>query len=216
MLAVSDNGSGMDKATLSKIFEPFFTTKSVGKGTGLGLATVYGIVKQNAGFINVYSEPGHGSIFKIYLPRHSMLESSGQKENGGYQNLGGHETILVVEDEDSNLKITKLILERYGYRVLAAATPDEALLKAGEHGEEIQLLLTDLIMPEMNGRELAEKIASLYPGISCLYMSGYTGDVIVHHGVLDEGIHFLQKPFSKEALAGKVREVLDSKKGNGL
>ena len=208
MLAVSDNGSGMDKATRDNIFEPFFTTKGVGKGTGLGLATVYGIVKQNEGFINVYSEPEHGSTFKIYLPRHAGLSGQEPKAGPEPQDLSGHETILVVEDEILNLQLVELMLETYGYQVLAASSPGEALLAAKKHTGRIHLLLTDLIMPEMNGRDLTKEMTALYPDIRCVFMSGYTGDVIVHHGVLDEGVDFIQKPFSKQALAVKLREVL--------
>ncbi len=211
LLAVSDNGSGMDKATLDRIFEPFFTTKGVGRGTGLGLATVYGIVKQNDGFINVYSEPGYGSTLKVYLPRHKVAAGQEQGASREPQALRGHETILVVEDEASYLKISKLILEKYGYRVLTASSPGEALLAAKKHTGGIHLLLTDLIMPEMNGRDLAKEMTSLYPNLFCLFMSGYTGNVIVHQSILEEGIHFIQKPFSNQALAAKVREVLDSK-----
>ena len=209
MLAVSDNGCGMDKPTMDKIFEPFFTTKEVGKGTGMGLATVYGIVKQNAGFITAYSEPGYGSTFKIYLPRHRETADRESKAGPAPPALRGHETVLLVEDEISHLNMVKRMLENYGYRVLAASRPGEALLAAREHTGEIRLLLTDLVMPEMNGLDLSKEISSLYPGIKCLFMSGYTSNVIVHHGVLEEGVHFIQKPFSKQALAAKVREVLD-------
>jgi CheY-like chemotaxis protein len=211
MLAVSDDGHGMDKGTLDKIFEPFFTTKEVGKGTGLGLAMVYGIVKQNDGLIYVYSEPGHGSTFKIYLPRHTAQPEPRQKIIPAVPDPHGHETILLVEDEAAILKITKLLLERLGYRVLSASTPDKALGLAGEHDGEINLLITDVIMPGMNGRDLANKLVSFNPELRSLFMSGYTSDVIAHHGVLDDGIHFMQKPFSKHALAAKVREALDSK-----
>jgi two-component system, cell cycle sensor histidine kinase and response regulator CckA len=210
MLAVSDNGGGMDKPTMDKIFEPFFTTKGMGKGTGLGLATVYGIIKQNSGFINVYSEPEHGSTFKIYLPRHSDMTGQEPKAIPALQALGGHETILVVEDEIEPLRVVKLMLEKYGYPVLAASSPSEALIAAKNHTGRIHLLLTDLIMPEMNGRELSKKMTSLYPDMACLLMSGYTGNVIAHHGVLEEGFHFLQKPFSMQDLLVKVREVLDA------
>ncbi|MFH1985282.1 MAG: PAS domain S-box protein [Pseudomonadota bacterium] len=210
MLAVSDNGDGMDKATMGKIFEPFFTTKGLGQGTGLGLATVYGIVKQNEGFINVYSEPGHGSTFKIYLPRYADRTRQEPKASPDPQDLSGHETILVAEDEVLSLELLEQVLKGYGYQVLAASSPGEALLAAKKHTGKIHLLLTDLIMPEMNGRNLAKEMAALYPGILCLFMSGYTDDVIVHHGVLDEGVQFIQKPFSKQALAAKVREVIDA------
>jgi len=209
LLTVSDDGCGMDKETLAKIFEPFFTTKGEGRGTGLGLAMVYGIVKQNDGFIDVYSEPGHGTRFKIFLPRHLGKEgralSAGRKEPAGR----GQETVLMVEDEPAILDLGRQLLEMQGYRVLAAGTPGEAIRLAEEHIGEIHLLLTDVIMPEMNGRELARKLLSLYPGLKRLFMSGYTADVIAHHGVLDEGVHFLQKPFSLNALAAKVREALD-------
>jgi CheY-like chemotaxis protein len=210
MLAVSDDGHGMDKGILDKIFEPFFTTKEAGKGTGLGLATVYGIVKQNDGFIYAYSEPGHGSTFKIYLPRHTAKPKPRQKINPAVPDPQGHETILLVEDEIALLETTKLILEKLGYRVLPASTPDKALSLAGEHDREIHLLITDMVMPGMNGRDLAKKLVSSYPEIRSLFMSGYTSNVIAHHGVLDDGIHFIQKPFSKHALASKVREVLGS------
>ena len=209
LLTVSDDGCGMDKETLTKIFEPFFTTKGVGQGTGLGLAMVYGVVKQNAGFIDVYSEPGHGTSFKIYLPRYLGKEeqawSTGSMEPAGR----GQETVLLVEDEPAILDLGKQLLELQGYRVLAAGTPGEAIRLAGEHIGEIHLLMTDVVMPEMNGRELARKLLSLYPGLKRLFMSGYTADVIAHHGVLDEGVHFIQKPFSLDALAAKVREALD-------
>jgi CheY-like chemotaxis protein len=210
MLAVSDDGHGMDKGTQDKIFEPFFTTKELGKGTGLGLATVYGIVKQNHGLINVYSEPGHGSTFKIYLPRHTAKPEPRQKISPAAPDPQGHETVLLVEDEIAILGITKLILEKLGYRVLPASTPDKALSLAGEHDGEIHLLITDVVMPGMNGRDLAERLVSSYPEIRSIFMSGYTSDVIAHHGVLDDGIHFIQKPFSKQALATKVREALES------
>ena len=209
MLAVSDSGSGMDKSTMDKIFEPFFTTKGVGKGTGLGLATVYGITKQNKGFINVYSEPGIGTTFKIYMPRHAALSDQVPEDIQEPQSLNGHETILVVEDESLNLELAELMLKRFGYQVLAASSPGKALLAAKNHPGQIDLLLTDMIMPEMNGRELSNEINSLYPNIKCLYMSGYTNNLIVHQGILDKGIHFLQKPFSMQDLAIKVREALD-------
>ncbi len=210
MLAVSDNGSGMDKTTREKIFEPFFTTKGLGKGTGLGLATVYGIVKQNEGFINVYSEPERGSTFKIYLPRHAASSVQESQASHAPPNLDGDETILVVEDEILNLQLMELMLGSYGYQVLAASTPGEALRTARGHAGKIHLLLTDLIMPEMNGRDLSRELTSLCPDVKCLYMSGYTGNIIVHQGILDEGVQFIQKPFSMLGLAVKVREILDA------
>jgi CheY-like chemotaxis protein len=209
MLAVSDDGHGMDKDTLDKIFEPFFTTKGIGRGTGLGLATVYGTVKQNNGFINVYSEPGHGTTFKIYLPRHAAKVGQMRKESPSVPVARGHETILLVEDEPAILNMTRQMLERFGYRVLSASTPGEAIRVATEHAGEIHLLISDVVMPEMNGRDLAKNVISLYPGIRRLFMSGYTANIIAHHGVLDEGINFIQKPFSIQALAAKVREALE-------
>jgi two-component system cell cycle sensor histidine kinase/response regulator CckA len=211
MLAMSDDGSGMDKEVLSKLFEPFFTTKEIGKGTGLGLATVYGIVKQNNGFINVYSEPDQGTTFRIYLPRHRGKAEQAQTEGFQEPVIGGQETVLVVEDEPALLDMSKLILEKHGYRVLTAGTPGEATRLAEEYTGEIHLLMTDVVMPEMNGRDLAKIMLSLYPNLKRLFMSGYTANVIAHHGVLDDGVHFLQKPFSRKELAVKVREALDQK-----
>ncbi|WP_319574197.1 PocR ligand-binding domain-containing protein [uncultured Desulfobacter sp.] len=208
MLAVSDNGCGMDKKTLANIFEPFFTTKDVGKGTGLGLATVYGAVKQNNGFINVYSESGQGTTFKIYLPRHKAKTAPVPEKGADKPSERGHETILLVEDEPSVLKTTTMMLERQGYTVVGASTPSEAVRLAAEHAGHIHLLMTDVVMPEMNGRDLAKNILSFYPGLKCLFMSGYTANVIAHHGILDEAVDFIQKPFSKSDLAIKLRKVL--------
>jgi signal transduction histidine kinase/response regulator RpfG family c-di-GMP phosphodiesterase len=209
-LAVSDDGCGMDKVTLAQIFEPFFTTKGVGKGTGLGLATVYGIVKQNNGFINVYSEPGLGTTFTIYLPRYVGKAEKTCVEGTAKLPLRGQETILLVEDEPAILNITKIILTKQGYNVLDANSPNEALRLASEQTSEIHLLITDVVMPVMNGRDLAKKLQSLYPELKTLFMSGYTANVIAHHGVLDDGVYFIQKPFSLPNLAAKVRGVLDS------
>jgi CheY-like chemotaxis protein len=211
MLAVSDDGHGMGKEVLDKIFEPFFTTKEMGKGTGLGLPTVYGIVKQNKGFINVYSELGHGTSFNIYLPRHVAKTGQMRKESPAAPAARGYETLLLVEDDPAMLDMTTLMLKTFGYRVLAASTPGESIRMAREHAGKIHLLITDVVMPEMNGRDLANNIVSLYPEIRCLFMSGYTSNVIAHQGVLDEGVNFIQKPFSIQALATKVREALDSK-----
>jgi PAS domain S-box-containing protein len=208
LLAVSDNGCGMDSEILAHLFEPFFTTKETGKGTGLGLATIYGIVKQNSGFINVYSEPGHGTTFKIYLPRHLAKAAQAPKGDTASSEVRGNESILLVEDEPMILDITKTMLELQGYKVLPAATPGEAIRLAREHAGQIHLLMTDVVMPEMNGRDLAKNLLSLYPGLKRLFMSGYTANVIAHHGVLDEGVHFIQKPFSISDLAAKIREVL--------
>ena len=207
-LAVSDNGKGMEKETLAKIFEPFFTTKEVGKGTGLGMAVVYGIVKQNSGFINVYSEPGKGTTIRIYLPRleGEVLDGPGTETVEAPRGKG--ETILLVEDEPAILNMGKRILERLGYRVLAAGTPNEALRLLREHDGAIALIITDVVMPEMNGRELADRAASIMPDIKCLFMSGYTADAIAHHGVLDPGVEFIPKPFTLKDLATKVRKVV--------
>ncbi len=211
MLAVSDDGCGMDKNTLDHVFEPFFTTKDVGHGTGLGLATVYGIVRQNEGFINVYSEPGRGTTFKIYLPKFEAeaVEEIGVKKES--EPRGGTETILVVEDEKMFLDLSTNILASLGYTVLATQIPSEALAVATRHKGPIHLLITDVVMPEMNGRVLSERLATLRPETKILFTSGYTANTIAHHGVLEEGVQFLQKPFSIKDLAAKVREILDWK-----
>ena len=208
-LAVSDNGSGMDRQTINHLFEPFFTTKALGKGTGLGLATVFGIVKQNNGFINVYSESGHGTTFKIYLPKERALISETLEEPKCP--ITGNETILLVEDEESILNLGKSILEQCGYTVLAARTPEEALGLTARHTGTIHLLLTDVVLPGMNGRELKEIVAAQRPGLKVLYMSGYTADLIAKHGVLDQKVAFLQKPLSIITLAKKIREILDNR-----
>ena len=208
MLAVSDDGCGMDRDTMANIFEPFFTTKELGKGTGLGLSTVYGIVKQNGGFVYVYSQPGQGTTFRIYLPRYraEVLEADEEREDLKVQ--GGTETVLIVEDDESVLKISKNMLEKLGYRVLAVKEPVQAIHQVEGFEGNIDLLLIDIVMPGMNGKELAERLISVKPGLKCLYMSGYTADVIAHHGILDEGVHFISKPFSLKAMAEKVRETL--------
>jgi response regulator RpfG family c-di-GMP phosphodiesterase len=185
----------------------------VGKGTGLGLSTVYGIVRQNDGFINVYSEPQQGTTFRIYLPRHTSKTEQVRTEGPQEPVLRGHETVLVVEDEPAILEMSKLMLEQQGYRILTAGTPGEAIRLAEKHAGEIHLLMTDVVMPEMNGRDLAKELLSLYPNLKRLFMSGYTANVIAHHGVLDEGITFIQKPFSIRDLAAKVREALDKDYG---
>jgi CheY-like chemotaxis protein len=209
LLAVSDDGCGMDAETRSHLFEPFFTTKERGKGTGLGLATIFGIVRQNDGFIGVYSEPGHGTTFKVYLPRHRLAGTQPAQAVSAPARTG-QGTVLLVEDEQAIRQVTVRMLERLGYTVISAGTPGEAIQLAREHVGEIDLLLTDVVMPEMNGRDLAKNLLSLRPGLKRLFVSGYTANVIAHHGVLDEGVHFLQKPFSVEALAAKVREALDN------
>lgn len=208
LLAVSDDGCGMEKAIIDQIFEPFFTSKGLGKGTGLGLSTVYGIVRQNNGFINVYSEPGKGTTLKIYLPRYTGQPVASQPENVVEIPLGHGETVLVVEDEPAILEMSKMMLEKLGYRVLAAGTPGEAMELAGLHSSEIRLLVTDVVMPLMNGRDLADMLHSMYPGIKNLFMSGFTADVIAHRGVLDKSVNFIQKPFSITELAVKVRDTL--------
>ncbi len=213
MLVVSDNGCGMEKETRENLFEPFFTTKEIGAGTGLGLATVYGIVKQNDGFINVDSEPGEGATFKIYfIPSHETVASN--KDQDIEPSTKGTETVLFVEDEAQILHIGKTMLERYGYKVLAAPTPGEAIDIAEGHEGTIHLLITDVVMPQMNGKELVAQIETLNPLIKVLFISGYTANVIVKRGILEADVHFLQKPFSLNSLTNKVREVLDDAKGS--
>jgi PAS domain S-box-containing protein len=209
ILTVSDNGEGMDKEIMAMIFEPYFTTKEIGKGTGLGLATVYGIVQQNAGMITVYSEQGMGTTFRIYLPRHTSKTQKIPREISASPSMRGQETILLVEDEQAILQLTATILEDQGYRVLSALTPSAAIRLASEYSGEIHLLMTDMVMPGMCGLDLSKKLTSTHPGIRLLFCSGYTADVIAHQGVLDEGMHFIQKPYSIKNLAAKVRETLD-------
>ncbi|RJR32204.1 MAG: PAS domain S-box protein [Desulfobacteraceae bacterium] len=209
LLSVSDTGYGMSREIMDRIFDPFFTTKEVGRGTGLGLSTIYGIVRQNSGFINVYSEPGHGTTIRIYLPRTDGEPVRINREPEKCEVLGGNETILIVEDEESLLEIGKVFLEKQGYRALATRSPVEALNLAKNFDGEIQMVMTDVVMPEMNGRELVERIKILRPSMKSLFMSGYTANVIAHHGVLDPDVHFIEKPFSLSDLAAKVREVLD-------
>jgi len=213
MIAVSDNGCGMDNEILANLFEPFFTTKGVGEGTGLGLSTVYGIVKQNNGFINVYSEVDKGTSFKIYLPRSTETEVFKHENNAKKIAPKGTETILLVEDEEIILGMVRKILERLGYTVLTATSPYEAIRIVEEFKQSaIHLLITDVVMPEMNGLDLSNKLLTIDPNLKCLFMSGYTANVIVHHGVLEKGIQFIDKPFSKEDLAIKIRETLDDGK----
>ena len=210
-LTVTDDGKGMDSATLNHIFEPFFSTKAIGKGTGLGLSTVYGIVKQNNGFINVYSEPGYGTTFRIYFPRVSDRSVETLPQNIETAGSNNNETILLVEDDTSILAVTKRMLNKLGYRVLAANSPKEAIDLAENSTESIAFLITDVIMPELNGRDLSEKLRVLFPGLKVLFMSGYASDIIVHRGVLDKDVFLLQKPFTKKELAAKIKEVLTTK-----
>jgi two-component system cell cycle sensor histidine kinase/response regulator CckA len=209
VLAVSDSGRGMDEETRAHLFEPFFTTKELGRGTGLGLATVFGIVKQNNGFIYVFSEPGQGTTFKIYLPR-AAAEPEIDASPPADQLVRGTETVLLVEDETQILELGRQILEKLGYRVLTACSPESALTLASEHQEPIQLLITDVVMPGMNGKELYRQLTASHPAMKCIYMSGYTADVIAHRGVLDHGVSFLQKPFTTRTLAESARQVLGS------
>jgi len=210
MLSVSDTGSGMDKETREHIFEPFFTTKEVGKGTGLGLSTIYGIVKQNNGFIWIYSEPGKGTTFKVYLPVVKGDADQEEKEQNPVGDLSGSETVLIVEDNDSLRNFVQKVLYIYGYRTLNAENGEDALRVCKEHDGQIDLMITDVVMPKMGGREAAKRLQPLYPRMKVIYMSGYTDNAIVHHGVLEPGLNFLEKPFTPEGLARKVRKAIDN------
>jgi len=209
LLTVSDDGCGMDQETLAQIFEPFFTTKDIGKGTGLGLATVYGIVKQNNGFIDASSEPGKGTTFKIYLPQVATEAAVEPIASRAETPKGRGETILVAEDNDSVREICSHFLDGLGYRVLLAETPEAALQIAGRHSGDIDLLLSDVVMPGMDGRQLAERLGSDRPCLKVLFMSGHTADVMAKRGLLPQGINFIAKPFSCDEIGRKVREVLE-------
>lgn len=210
MLAITDTGTGMDSLTQARMFEPFFTTKTQGKGTGLGLSTVYGIVKQSEGNIWVYSELGKGTTFKVYLPRVDEVALIRAAQETFSELQPGRETVLLTEDEEPVRRLTRTILEMNGYQVLEAASGDEALLIYKQHGGRIDLIITDVVMPKMGGRELAQSLVALSPGVKVLYLSGYTDDAIVRHGLLDQKMAFLQKPFTPDSLLRKMREVLDA------
>jgi CheY-like chemotaxis protein len=208
MIAVSDTGHGMDSATRQNIFEPFFTTKQRGKGTGLGLATVYGVVKQSGGDIWVYSEPGKGTTFKLYFPRVAEAVSPGVTEDLEQLRREAGETVMLVEDETQVRDLEARILTQLGYTVLAAANGEEAMDVSRAYTGEISLLVTDVVMPNMSGKQVADALLSSRPGLRVLYLSGYTENTVVNHGVLDSNVDFLSRPFSREALARKIREIL--------
>ncbi len=207
-LTISDNGCGMQKEVIDNLFEPFFTTKDIYKSPGLGLATVYGAVKQNGGFIEVSSEPEKGTTFTIYLPRYVGVDRKEQIKDDMHQAMPGQQTILVVEDEPIVLELVTKLLEMKGYTVIATNNPLDAINIARNSADKINLLLTDVLMPEMNGDELAKKLLTDYPSLKCLFMSGYTADIVTHSGLLDEEIHFIQKPFSIDTMIAKVQTVI--------
>lgn len=205
----SDNGQGMDRDTLDHLFEPFFTTKDVGEGTGLGMATVYGIMKQNKGYVDVYSEPGKGTTFKLFFPRYDQKSVLHPIQTPHQKQAGQGEIVLLVEDETAILRMTKMMLERSGYRVIPFSSPTEAIELSRSFSNKIDLLITDIVMPKMSGKDLAQNLMKNHPDIKCLFMSGYTADIISRHGILEKDIHFINKPFSKQDLSNKLREILD-------
>jgi CheY-like chemotaxis protein len=209
-LSVSDTGTGMDAVTQQRIFEPFFTTKGEGEGTGLGLSTVYGIVRQAGGSIAVHSEPGRGATFTIHLPTIADSASTASTETSTGKAPRGTETLLLVEDQPELRRFVALQLREHGYHVLEAGDGGEALLAASRHDGPLHLLLTDVVMPRMNGKELAERLKDARPAVRVLYMSGYTGDVITRNGLLEAGEMFIAKPFTPRSLAVKVREALEA------
>jgi len=210
VILMSDTGVGMDEDTQAQIFEPFFTTKEVGKGTGLGLSTVYGIVKQSGGYIFVHSEVGNGTTFKLYFNRLENIAESNNEVIAPHVSYGGNETILLVEDESVVLNYARQVLTKNGYTVLDTLDGEKAFDICEEYEGKIHLLLTDVVMPRMSGREVAEKLLFVYPDLRVLYMSGYTDDALLQHGVLGEEIAFLYKPFTPEEILKKVRSVLDA------
>jgi PAS domain S-box-containing protein len=210
MLAVTDNGTGMDEKTRSRVFDPFFTTKEKVGGTGMGLSTVYGIVKQNNGYVWVYSEPGKGTSFKVYFPKVAEDVTAGNERAKVSDEISGSETVLIVEDNDALRKLAKNALRKYGYKILEAENGEKALNVSETHEGPVHLLLTDVVMPRMSGTDLSEKLQSIRPETRVIYMSGYTADAIVRNGILRQDINFIEKPFSLESLGKKVRQVLDN------
>jgi CheY-like chemotaxis protein len=208
-LAVSDTGLGMDEQTKARLFEPFFTTKELGKGTGLGLSTVYGIVKQSGGYIWVYSELGCGTTFKVYLPQVEAAATVDLPAPAPQAAPRGSETVLVVEDEPALRAVARRVLQRQGYAVLEAADGDAALALVATHQGPLDLLVTDVVMPGLSGRDLADRLTAARPDLRVLFVSGYSGEALAHHGILDPDLAYLEKPFNPDALAMKVREVLD-------